>query len=133
MAQAARITEKQKKMIVERTKDTTAPKYKIIKRAGYNVDITTPKGKQTAAQIYGENMKKPEINKAIENALEAQGATPEFAVGVLKEVAEQQKEIGARRLAAKDLLELHGYKAITGKPSINITNGFFSASRGSES
>jgi hypothetical protein len=125
-----KLTEKQHKMIVERTKDTTAPKYEIIKRAGYQVDTTTQKGKQVASQIYGENMKKPEIQRRIDQALESQGATPEFAVSVLKSVANQEKEIGARRLAAKDILELNGYKSgNSGKVELNIDKGFFKVSR----
>lgn len=120
------LTGKQNKMIVERTKDTTAPHYEIIRRAGYNVNTTTTKGKQTATQIYGENMRKPEIQIRIDQALEAQGATPEFAIGVIKEVAEQKKEVGARRLAANDLLELNGYKkSAISNLNLNVNKGFF--------
>jgi hypothetical protein len=55
-------------------------------------------------------LKKEKIKDAIDTALEHHGATPEFAVGVLKNVADQDKEIGAKRLAAKDILELHGWQ-----------------------
>ena len=70
------------------------------------------------------------IRQAIERALEHHGATPEYAVGVLKQVADQDKEIGARRLAAKDILELHGWQR-GDRPtvSVEIGNAFFNDTR----
>jgi len=53
---------KQQAMIVERLKDKTAPNHEIIKRAGYKVS-----NNHAAAQIYLENMKKPEIAKKLED------------------------------------------------------------------
>lgn len=47
-------------MITERLKDKTATNAEVIKRAGYNVSDN-----HTAAQIYLENMKKPEIAKRL--------------------------------------------------------------------
>lgn len=100
------------------------------------------KGKRQAALIAGapnpiaadkwaeRASKNVEIQKAIDDALKSQGATPEYAVGVLKEVAEQQTEIGARRLAAKDILELHGWrKGDVPTVSLNVKNAFFRARR----
>ena len=74
--------------------------------------------------------KKPHIAEAIEQALEAHGATPEFAVGRLKSIAAQDDEIGAARLASKDILELHGWNK-NERPTLQISvkNAFFSASR----
>lgn len=74
-----------------------------------------------------EVSRKPQVQAAIDAALNKVGATPEFAVQVLAEVAEQDKEIGARRLAAKDILELHGWrKDERPQNTLQITNAFFS-------
>lgn len=73
---------------------------------------------------------KPNIQAAIDKALEHHGATPEFAVGRLKQIAEQEEEIGAARLAAKDILELHGWRKDQ-RPTVSLTfkSSFFNASR----
>lgn len=55
------LTAKQENMIVERLKDKTATNATIIKRAGYKA-----KNNHTAAQLYLENMKKPEISNRLE-------------------------------------------------------------------
>lgn len=70
------------------------------------------------------------VKAAIERALEHHGATPEFAVGRLKEIAEQNKEIGAARLASKDILELNGWQR-GDRPSVSldIQNAFFTQTR----
>jgi len=73
--------------------------------------------------------KKEQIQIAIQNALEAAELTPEHAIQELKKIVDQDTEMGAKRLAIKDVLELHGYKAATPKMSFNIDKGFFSASR----
>lgn len=74
--------------------------------------------------------KRPHIQAAIEAALEAQGLTPEWAVAQLGKVAEQDDEIGAKRLAAKDLLELHGWNK-NERPTVQIQmkNAFFQSGR----
>src|SRR5690606_31001517 len=69
---------------------------------------------------------KPNIQAAIDQALEMHGATPEFAVGRIKQIAEQTDEIGAARLAAKDILELHGWrKGEQPGLTLNVKNAFF--------
>lgn len=75
-------------------------------------------------------LKDRNIAKAIEDALRDLEATPEFAVAQLKKVAEQDEELGAKRLASKDILELHGWRK-NDKPiiTLDIQNGFFGESR----
>lgn len=48
-------------MVTERLKDKTAHNHEIIERAGYNA-----KNAHTRAQIYLENMRKPEIRSLLE-------------------------------------------------------------------
>lgn len=83
-----------------------------------------------ASSIATENLNKPYIQQAIDNALLKAGATPEFAVNQLYEVALQSKELGAKRLASKDLLELHGWqRGDRPSQSLTINNAFFNARR----
>lgn len=84
---------------------------------------------QSAAVTASRTLNNANVQQAIDNALMAQGATPEFAVSVLKEVADQKDEIGARRLAAKDILELHGWRK-QDKPIIELqVSEFFGKGR----
>lgn len=73
---------------------------------------------------------RPHVQEAIETALEARHMTPEWAVGELKKVAEQDEELGAKRLAIKDSLELMGWKK-NERPSmqLDIRNAFFGEAR----
>ena len=79
-------------------------------------------------------LRKPNVQAAIDKALEFHGATPEFAVGRLKQIAEQETEVGAARLAAKDILELHGWRKDE-RPGVQITfkHSFFTQSRRGDS
>lgn len=81
--------------------------------------------------VAGSNIaKRPHVQEAINKALELHGATPEWAVLQLKKVAEQDEEIGAKRLAAKDILELHGWNK-NERPTVEIKfkNAFFQGGR----
>lgn len=93
--------------------------------SGYSAD-NKPVATVAASRLYN----KPSIQQAIEEALTFHQATPEFAVGRLKTIAAQDKEIGAARLASKDLLELHGWNK-NERPSLqlNVKNAFFGNSR----
>lgn len=73
---------------------------------------------------------RPHVQKLIDDALEAQGMTPEWAVAQLKKVAEQDEELGAKRLAAKDTLELMGWNK-SQKPQITleVKSAFFEGRR----
>lgn len=87
--------------------------------------------KEVAAVKSSRMLRNDNVRKAIEDALKVHGATPEYAVGVLKDVADQDKEIGAKRLAAKDILELHGWQR-GDRPNITLdikNASFFAATR----
>ncbi len=83
------------------------------------------------ARVEGSKLlNKPNIQAAIEAALTHHEATPEFAVGRLKQIAEQDKEIGAARLASKDILELHGWhRGDRPTVTLEIGNAFFNQTR----
>lgn len=121
-----RLTVKQKKFVSEVVKGNKS-QAKAYVDAGYKA--TT----DNVARVEGSKlMRKPSIQMAIDKALEKTGATPEFAVQVLADVAEQTDEIGARRLAAKDILELHGWRKDTRpQTTLQINNSFFTESMAS--
>lgn len=124
---ANKLTVKQKKFVSEIVKGSKS-QAKAYVDAGYSA--TT----DNVARVEGSKlMKKPSIQMAIDKALEKTGATPEFAVQVLADVAEQTEEIGARRLAAKDILELHGWRKDTRpQTTLQINNSFFTESMASK-
>lgn len=123
MPKTNRLTLKETKLVQAKVAGKT---HEQAYHAAYNP--AAPKA--TAVANTHKVLKRPHVQAAIAKALDYHQATPEYAVGVLKQVAEQDKEIGARRLAAKDLLELHGWNRGQ-KPSISIDvqNAFFKASR----
>lgn len=56
--------------------------------------------------------------------------TPEWAVAQLKKVAEQDVELGAKRLAAKDALELMGWnKSQKPQVTLEVKSDFFEGRR----
>jgi phage terminase small subunit len=95
------------------------------KDAGYSV-TSNEVGRVNAHRA----VNRPHIQQAIEDALELHGATPEWAVSQLMKVAAQDEEIGAKRLAAKDILELHGWNK-NEKPTVQlqVKNAFFKSGR----
>lgn len=96
-------------------------------QAGLKAGAKTP----VAASKYANRMSKDvKIRQAIDEALAKADLTPEHAIMELKYIVDQNKEIGAKRLAIKDVLELHGYNAKSAKTTnLNINNGFFAVSR----
>lgn len=73
---------------------------------------------------------RPHVQRAIEEALDKHGLTPEWAVQQLGKVAQQDEELGAKRLASKDILELHGWnKADRPTLTLDIKNAFFGRGR----
>jgi phage terminase small subunit len=114
---------KEKKLVKERISGKT--QLQAYGDAGYSV-----KNKEAAQVNASVKFNKPHIQKAIDDALALHGATPEWAVGQLMKVAEQDKEVGAKRLASKDILELHGWnKADRPTVQIQIKDAFFSEGR----
>ena len=109
------------KAIVEGKTQTQA-----YKEAGYAVMNTHADSVNATRKV-----NKPHIQQAINDALEAQGATPEWAVSQMMKVAAQDDEMGAKRLAAMNILELHGWNK-TDRPSVQlqVKNAFFQGGRG---
>ena len=100
---------------------------KSKRQAGLLAGAKTP----LAADKYANRMSKNvQVKEAIEQALEANEMTPQYLVSKLKSVIEQDKEIGAKRLAIKDGLELHGWQR-GDRPtvSVEIGNAFFNDTR----
>lgn len=87
--------------------------------------------KQEAVDVAASKVNnKAHIQQAIDTALQRLGATPEWAVEQLMKVAGQDEELGAKRLASKDILELHGWnKADRPTLQLDIKNAFFGEAR----
>lgn len=118
-----KLTVKQRKFVAKKVAGATNAK--AYKEAGYS------SSSRAVAEVNASRLlKKDNIQKAIDDALEHHGATPEFAVGRLKVIAEQDKELGASRLASKDILELHGWKR-GDKPTVvlDVKQAWFSEAR----
>lgn len=119
---APKLTVKQKKFVagVVEGKSQT----KAYSDAGYSGEGITARA--NASRLATND----NIQQAIENALSFHNATPEFAVGRLKQIATQDKEIGAARLASKDILELHGWRK-NERPTVSLTvnQSFFGKAR----
>lgn len=124
MPRTRKPTVREKKYAANRAKGMT--QVQAYDAAGYSQNSQP----QTKAQEASTIEQRPHVQKLIEDALIKHEATPEFAVGRLKQIAEQDKEIGAARLASKDILELHGWNKAD-RPTLNIVtkNAFFNTSR----
>jgi hypothetical protein len=117
-----KLTVRQRKFVANKVKGMT--NHEAYLKAGYQASSYN-----IARNNSSKLMAKDNIQQAIDTALEYHGATPEFAVGRLKAIAGQDKELGASRLASKDILELHGWRRGE-KPQLQIqVNGFFGESR----
>lgn len=121
------LTVKQKKFVAKVVNGKTkTDAYKEV----YNP--TTTKKESIYRQAH-EVSKKPQVQQAINEALELHGLTPEVAIGELSKIVHQDEEIGAKRLAIKDVLELHGWRKDTRpQTTLQINNSFFTESRGRE-
>lgn len=96
--------------------------------AGLEAGAKTPQAADKYAQRMSKNV---QVQQAIDNALKANDMTPEYLVAQLKTVIEQDKEIGAKRLAIKDGLELNGWQR-GDRPQIQLdikNAAFFSSVR----
>lgn len=95
------------------------------KEAGYSTN-----NPNSAVVEASNKYNKPHIQQAIDDALQMHGATPEWAVAQLMKVAGQDDELGAKRLASKDILELHGWnKADRPTVQLQVKNAFFQGGR----
>lgn len=118
-----RLTIRQKKFVTAKIKGMNNDT--AYTQAGYKASTNN------VARVEGSKlMKKPNIQQAIDDALASQELTPEYAIGQLKTIVDQNDEIGAKRLAIKDVLELHGWRK-NERPAVSLTvnNAFFGNSR----
>lgn len=119
-----KLTIKQKKLAKAKIEGKTH--LQAYEAAGYS--ITGNKNVDNTNAVRAVN--KPHIQQAINDALELHGATPEWAVSQLMKVAAQDEELGAKRLANMNLIELHGWnKSERPGLQLEIKNAFFSARR----
>lgn len=121
-----KLTGKERKYAIAKIKGAT--NIDAYKQAGYA--IAKPNTMKNEASIIN---KRPHIQAVINEALERENLTPELAVSELKKIVVQDKEIGAKRLAIRDTLELHGWRK-DDRPtlSISVKNAFFTAKRDTE-
>lgn len=90
----------------------------------------------TAGAISSENLKKPRIQQAIDNALINEEATPEYAVKRVKNVADQEidnRSAPSVLKAANQILELHGWRKDERPQTKLQVNQFFTSSRNKQS
>lgn len=114
------LTVKQKKFVNEVIKGT--PKYKAYEKAGYKASTN-----QIARSESSKLTAKPNIQNAINEALQKAELTPEHAIGELAKIVNQDKELASKRLAIMNTLELHGWnKTSTPQQVLQINNQFFS-------
>lgn len=99
---------------------------KAFKQAGYAPN-SAPATVRTEAT---KKVNQPHIQQAIDDALAKQGLTPEWAVNQLGKVAGQDEEMGAKRLASINILELHGWnKQERPTVQLSVKNAFFGGGR----
>ena len=122
MGKIKKPTIKERKFAIAKVKGKT--NIEAYKEAGYKMVGNS------AAVDASKVKSRPHVQKLIEDALEAQGLSAEWAVAQLGKVARQDDELGAKRLASKDILELHGWNK-TDRPTLqlDIKNAFFANAR----
>lgn len=121
-----KLTIKQKKFVANKIKGMNNDKAYV--EAGYKA--TT----KNVARVEGSKLlNKPNIQQAVEDALKANEMSPEYLIGKLKYVVDQNKEIGAKRLAIMDGLQLHGWRKDE-RPTVSLTvnQAFFGKGRESK-
>lgn len=119
-----KLTLKERKLAAAKVKDLD--NLAAYEAAGYKLSGN----KNVDSVNASRTINKPHIQAAIDAALELHGATPEWAVSQLMKVAAQDEELGAKRLASKDIIELHGWnKADRPTVQLQIKNGFFQGGR----
>lgn len=120
----SKLTDKQRKFV--KAKVAGKNNIEAYKDAGYAVMESHNANKVNAHKV----AHMPTVQEAINEALEISGATPEFAVRQLKKIADQDDEMGAKRLASMNILELHGWnKADRPTMTLDIKNAFFGGGR----
>lgn len=94
--------------------------------AGYSTKTNQATMDVAASQV----LHRENVQQAIDAALAKSGLTPEYAIQQLAKIVEQDDEMGAKRLAIKDALELHGWsKADRPQVHVKFEGGFFQQAR----
>lgn len=120
-----KLTDKEKRFVKARVEGKN--RIEAFKEAGYSVSQVSHNSNKVAASKVNS---REHVQQAIDAALQKGGLTPEYAVEKLKEVIDQDKEIGAKRLAIKDALELMGWNKMERPQNVlAINNAFFNESR----
>lgn len=115
-----KLTAKERKFVTEIVKGAT-------KTEAYMKTYNTKGNKTTVHSEASRTASKPHVKHAIDSALELHGLTPEHAIKELKYIVDQNDEIGAKRLAIMNTLELHGWRKDERPQSVlQINNSFFS-------
>jgi len=125
-----RLSGKQKTYIAEYIKNGKNGTRAALKAYG---KPDKPVSYNTAHSISSENLQKPAIQEAIDQALIKLEATPEFAVNKVLSVASMEldgKTAPSVLRASEKLLELHGWRKDE-RPTmtLNVKNAFFNRPR----
>lgn len=118
------LTIKEKKFVAAKVAGKT--NREAYKDAGYSTNTNQAVIDVAASQI----SKRENVQSAIEQGLAKAGLTPEYAIAQLAKIVEQDDEMGAKRLAIKDVLELHGWNKAE-RPSVHLKleGSFFNTAR----
>lgn len=119
-----KLTIKEKKFVAAKIAGKT--NRAAFAEAGYS----TNSNKNTLDVAASHVNSRPNIQAAIDAGLAKAGLTPEYAIEQLAKIVEQDEEMGAKRLAIKDVLELHGWNKAD-KPTVHVKleGSFFNTSR----
>lgn len=119
-----KLTIKEKKFVAAKIAGKT--NRDAYKEAGYSTNMA----KKTLDVAASNINTRPNIQSAIDAGLARAGLTPEYAIEQLAKIVEQDDELGAKRLAIKDTLELHGWnKADRPTVHVKVEGSFFGAAR----
>lgn len=124
-ARSEKLTIKEKKFAAAKVAGkSNAEAYDL---AGYSLNAKPTTKAVSASQIKA----RPNVQAAIDAGLARAGLTPEYAIEQLAKIVSQDDELGAKRLAIKDTLELHGWnKADKPQVHLKIEGAFFQQARG---
>lgn len=119
-----KLTIKEKKFAAARASGKT--NRESYKEAGYSMNSNINTIDAAASAIN----RRPNVQSAIDAGLKAAGLTPEYAIQQLEKIVSQDDELGAKRLAIKDVLELHGWnKADKPQVHVKLEGSFFGSAR----
>ena len=122
-----KLTIKEKKFVAAKIAGKT--NRDAYREAGYS----TAMAKNTLDVAASTVNRRPSVQAAIDAGLAKAGLSPEYAIQQLAKIVEQDDELGAKRLAIKDVLELHGWnKADRPTVHVKLEGSFFNSARTKE-